>query len=163
MTFTFCEPARTSNVPVGVANPDRLLHLAWATFDQVPRFDPRAAKIQAQPLRTGYNQQWVVATPRDELGNYAGVGRAGQIRFEFKNAEAVGPVIDNWDGSYAQAVDYPSGSIPLAAVEYDGVSSTPKALAEVTKNGFPEWYWLLLLLSLILLIIWLLLPRRSGP
>lgn len=85
-------------------------------------FFPPALQFPPYPKK-GMIRKNVVFTPKDKFGNYWGPGHANEVTFKMKNAESLGPVVDNLDGSYIQVIEYKSGETPLVSVTASGVTS----------------------------------------
>src|SRR5207237_9361391 len=114
-------------------------------------------KAVSGPTPAGLERKIVRLTPKDELGNYWGPGYARNVKFALTNAEAVGGVIDNWDGSYLQVIQYRMGVHPLVAVTAGGVTTSPVGVG----GGLPppRWVILLVLVPAPILPVW---PLTRG-
>jgi hypothetical protein len=133
-------------------------NLVWQEVSKVPTFDPRVTAIEAQPKRTGYERRWAMFTPQDAAGNYAGIGLTDEMRFDVRDADIIGPVIDNWDGSYMVAIDHRRSEQPTVAVTYGSVT-TPAVAAPAPMGVIPWWqlvFAALLFIAVMLLglILW---------
>jgi len=129
-----------------------------ATIDSAQFFDLGAYKAVSGPTPAGLERKIVRLTPKDELGNYWGPGYARNVKFALTNAEAVGGVIDNWDGSYLQVIQYRMGVHPLVAVTAGGVTTSPVGLG----GGLPLPWWVILLILILAAIIAVWLRTRRG-
>lgn len=96
-------------------------NIKFRNFETTPFF-PQDLPYPLYP-EEGMLRKNVVFTPKDQFGNYWGPGHANQVNFTFKNAEPLGPVIDNLDGSYIQVIEYRRGENPLVSITARGVTS----------------------------------------
>jgi hypothetical protein len=97
--------------------------ITWQAINSGTFFDPSVAAAMGGSPQQGLTRRAVSFTPQDTIGNMWGPGRANEIKFTVAGATPVGGVIDNWDGSYLQVVDYPTGTTPTATVTANGVTS----------------------------------------
>ena len=132
-------------------------NVAWRPIDQALFFDPTIAREMTTGIPEGAVRSVAVFTPRDESGNYWGIGRASQVRFEIAGATPMGNVIDNGDGSYMQVVQHASGDRPTAAVQAGDVVGPA---VEAPRKGLPPW--LILVLALVLLAFLLIRKKRGS-
>jgi len=118
-----------------VALSDKLIEkaVAWRDVKIEPYFDPELAKMLQQPPPKGFERKMIHFTPRDEAGNYLGVGRAPEIEFSLKDAQALGPLVDNLDGSYSQVIQFKEKANPQVRVSAGGATSG----AVPMKEKFP--------------------------
>ena len=96
----------------------------WIDFERSAFFDERVFEELQQQVREDYVQGVARITPQDARGNLFGMGRVAGIDLEIRDGEPVGSLVDNWDGSYLQVIEYPEGASPRAVVNVDGVTST---------------------------------------
>lgn len=97
--------------------------ITWQAINKSTFFDPSVAVAMGGSPRQGFTRRAVAFIPQDTIGNMWGPGRAKEISFAVAGATPVGGVIDNWDGSYLQVVDFPTGTTPTATVTAAGVTS----------------------------------------
>jgi hypothetical protein len=97
--------------------------ITWQAINKSTFFDPSVALAMGGSPQPGLTRRAVAVTPQDTIGNMWGPGRANEIAFTVAGASPVGSVIDNWDGSYLQVVDFPTGTIPSAVVTVGGVQT----------------------------------------
>jgi len=88
-----------------------------------PFFSTDLTKLLKQPIPRGFVRKSVIVTPKDKGGNYWGPGHARQIKFAVKNAEPLGPVVDNLDGSYTQVIQYREKTTPSVKVTVKGITT----------------------------------------
>jgi hypothetical protein len=100
----------------------------WEPARPKPFFDPELVKRLSQPPPLGLSRMSVTFTPVDKAGNYWGVGRADDMRFALKDAQPLGRVMDNLDGSYTQVVEFKTEARPAASVVIGRITSGPIAL-----------------------------------
>jgi uncharacterized protein (TIGR03382 family) len=95
--------------------------------DPVPKpfFDEKLVERIKSPVPEGYDRKLVTFTPTNESEISFGIGRAADIDFKIENAERIGPVVDNLDGSYSQAIEYKKGSQPKVTVAAGEAQSDP--------------------------------------
>jgi hypothetical protein len=105
----------------------------WDDAQATPYFDAKLQDVLLEPPPDDYIRKNIVFTPKDQFGNYFGVGRASEIDFKLNGAEQIGPVTDNLDGSYIMTVQYRKGTEPGVIVSAQGVSSP-----EVKVDGPPS-------------------------
>ncbi len=124
-------------------------------------YDPDNSKISVAQMPD--RQIAVTIMPLDTLNNYIGPGYAGTIQFTARQAEPVGALEDNLDGSYTQV-------FKLAASEQAGTSikvtigdrSQSLTWMAGTDVGNPRsWSWLTIMLGIILLFIIIVYFRRA--
>lgn len=115
-------------------------NITWQTINKRTFFDPSVAVAMGGSPQQGFTRRAVAFTPQDNIGNMWGPGRANEVQFKIANGEPVGGVIDNWDGTYIQVVDFPSGTTPTATVTAAGVTSgsVPKPM-EPPSPGFAKF------------------------
>lgn len=98
-------------------------HISWHEINRSTFFDPSVALAMGGSPQQGLTRLAVAFSPQDTIGNMWGPGRENEIKFTMAGATPVGGVIDNWDGSYLQVVDFPTGTTPSATVTAAGVTS----------------------------------------
>lgn len=126
----------------------------WKDVEVTPYFDMGHAKILAEKPPSGFERKSVVFTPQDEFDNYWGPGKADQIKFNVKNAEPLGTIVDNLDGSYIQVVQYKKGANPSVTVTARDVTSPEIQMGVEEKPcKFPVSVWIILGIIIFLLII----------
>jgi len=107
----------------------------------LPFFPDSLKKIINSPVPEGFVRKSIVFVPKDSAGNYWGPGHADEIKFESKNAKALGPLVGILDGTYVQVIEYKDGITPSVNLNVQGVK------VNVESGGkIPFWVWLLLLL-----------------
>ena len=73
----------------------------------------------------------------------------------------MGPVVDNWDGSYIQVVEYKKGTDPALTVSAGGFTSEP---ISPKRTWPPRWLWWVLLVVVLLVVVFLLIKFiRRNP
>jgi len=127
-------------------------NIAWhAKYDVDLFFDPHVPELlPRREVPPGFKRSVAVFTPKDSLGNHWGPGRASVIQFSARNAKLIGPVIDNWDGSYLQVLEHRSNDGPIIAVNAAGVRSEP---LELRDGGLPWWVWFVIAAIALLLLV----------
>lgn len=147
---------------VGLASAVAAPNLVWRALDQSLFFDPSQFKELGAPPAGHLTRMAVMFTPKDALGNLWGPGQADRIRFELKGGEPIGEVIDNWDGSYLQVVQFPRGTQPAASVAVGEFrSEAVPATGEPTQPRSP-WVWVLIGLLVLLALAVMVWRRRSA-
>ncbi len=118
-------------------------------YDVARFFDPGTPELLPKEAPPAGSKRSIVAfTPKDSLGNHWGPGRASVIRFASSDAKLVGPVIDNWDGSYLQVLEHASDVRPSITITAGDVASDAIALGG--GGGLRAWWWLILLVVVVL-------------
>jgi hypothetical protein len=125
----------------------------WKDVQISPFFDHKLAEVLKMSPPDGYLRKSVVFTPKDEAGNYFGIGRASEISFAVKNAEPLGSIVDNLDGSYIQVVQYKKGANPSVTVTARDVTSPDIQMSEEIPFEFPVSIWILLSVIIFLVVI----------
>lgn len=133
-------------------------NIVFKVADSTPFFPPELMKIIKEPVPEGFKRKNVVFAPQDKKGNLWGPGKANKIKFAVKNAEALGPVVDNLDGSYIRVIQYKKGDVPSVTVSARGVTTSDIPMPEKPFE-IPLFIWILLAI-LILLVIIILIRRR---
>lgn len=133
-------------------------NIVFKVADSTPFFPPELMKIIKEPVPEGFKRKNVVFAPQDKKGNLWGPGKANKIKFAVKNAEALGPVVDNLDGSYIQVIQYKKGDVLSVTVSARGVTTSDIPMPEKPFKISP-FLWILLAI-LILLVIIILIRRR---
>ena len=105
--------------------------ITWQEINKSTFFDPSVAVAMGGSPPQGFTRRAVAVTPQDTIGNMWGPGRENEIKFTVAGATPVGGVIDNWDGSYLQVVDFPTGTTPTATVTVAGVTTSSVPLPSV--------------------------------
>jgi len=134
--------------------------LHWTDWTADLVFDPAVAKEVDRAPREGFARKVARFEPADALGNKWGPGHADDVAFRIEGGTAVGPVIDNWDGTYLQVVEFSAGTTPSVRVSAGGATSEPVVLgSEPTDPGDDDeapsrtWLWLLAILVLVAVVI----------
>lgn len=84
-------------------------------------------------------RKFVLIRPIDEKGNLLGSGLADEIKYELKDAKAVGPLFDNQNGEYIQAVEYKKGAEPVISATVRNISSKKIAIEKPVKPSVLPW------------------------
>ena len=130
-------------------------------------FDPTfAQQLPKGEPPAGFTRSVVAFTPKDSLGNYWGPGRAREIQFAVRDAKPIGPVFDNWDGSYLQVLEHRTSTRPTIAVTAGGVTGNPVGATGGgggMGGGMKKWVWLIIaaIVIIVLLLIWKPWARRA--
>lgn len=139
-------------------NPDVIAkNLSFKPSLVLPFFPSDLKDILSEPVRNGYTRSNVVFEPKDAAGNYWGPGHADQINFAMGNAETLGPVVDNLDGSYIQVIKYKKGDVPSVTISAQGVTSKEISM----KKPIPKYAWIIVLLIILLFVIFLIQRRKK--
>lgn len=136
-------------------------NIVFKVADSTPFFPPELRKILQEPIPMEFERKNIVFTPRDAKGNYWGPGKANQIKFALKNAEALGSHVDNLDGSYIQVIQYEKGDVPSVTVSARGVTTSDISIPEKPFK-VPPFVWILLAILILLVIIVLIRRRPQG-
>lgn len=130
--------------------------VTWEDVQVGPYFDPDQFKELKEPPPKGYIRKSIVFTPKDESGNFFGIGRASEISFALKNADTIGSVVDNLDGSYTRVILYKEGEVPSVTVTAQGVTSPEIKPIEKPPVIPPFIIWIIIIaiLVVIILILW---------
>ncbi len=131
--------------------------VAIAELRPNPFYSPAVLKAIQEPAPAGFQRKVVRIEPRDEQGNWFGVGRASEIAVALTDAQAIGTLQDTYDGAYEQVVQYAKESEPRVAVSVGSVAAPSISVAEPERplNG-----WIYLLGLLVVLILLFILWRR---
>ena len=115
--------------------------------------------LEVEPSE-GRFRKMAIVRPQHET-NPLGPGHVDKIRFNFRDAEPIGPVVDLEDGSYAQVFERAHIPEPMVTVTVAGVSTAPIPVDGVpTGPPIPPWVWLGVLVTLASQVLWLV---RTGP
>lgn len=142
---------------------DKLIRnaVAWEDVRVGPYFDPELIKNLKELPSSGYLRKSIVFTPKDESGNFFGIGRASEITFNVWNAKAIGTIVDNIDGSYTQVIQYKKGTAPAVMVTVAGISSQKIQISQDQTNNL--WVWVLVIIIIIgLVVVWLLIKWKTA-
>jgi hypothetical protein len=112
----------------------------WEVINKSTFFDPSVAVAMGGAPQQGLTRRAVSVTPQDTIGNMWGPGRANEISFTVAGATPLGGVIDNWDGSYLQVVDFPTGTAPSATVTVGGVTTGSVSLPPQQPSSFAGFF-----------------------
>jgi hypothetical protein len=135
--------------------------VVWKAYEPTLLFDRAAAAEIAGAPASGHVRTAAIVTPQDRFGNLLGPGHASDVAFRVEKGKPVGPVIDNWDGSYVQVVEHARDTKPSVVVTANGVASgavepggPPVGEGD---HGIPRWVWyVVLLLVLVAIVLYLL-------
>ena len=103
-------------------------------------------------------------TPKDALGNFLGPGHAGSMKLEASEGKWIQTLQDRLDGTYAQILSVPQDVEPQAVNLNLNIQNTAvpfrladKLIASETRQPFEEWYLVvvLFLLIVVLVFVWL--------
>jgi hypothetical protein len=99
-------------------------------FDgRLPLLDGELQEAIKKPVPAGTTRDVLQIEPKDESGNFFGIGRAREVEFNVQGAEKISGVQDGLDGSYYQVVQYKTGAEVKASVRVGGVAMTaPKVV-----------------------------------
>jgi hypothetical protein len=92
-------------------------------FPKISAFFPKGIEDTINELKKEYQVRSIEFTPKDNFGNLMGPGNVDRIKFELKNADPVGGVVDNMDGTYIQVIKFKKGVEPSVIVTAMGVTS----------------------------------------
>jgi hypothetical protein len=148
-------------VAVGLTSNALVNNLALQEIHANRLFDPSAARYLEAPLAKGSVRRAIIVTPKDELGNLWGPGRAHKVAFGLEGARAASPVFDQGDGSYLQLVDYDKGSKPRAWVRVGDVATQAVSITELETTEPRHWFWwILIVIVFAVIVLWFF--RRSA-
>lgn len=138
-------------------------NVQWAELAPSLFFDPSVWEKVSGPAHEGYERRAVIYTMQDALGNYGGPGLGRKIKFTTKSAELIGPVVDNWDGSYIQVIQYKKGDVPSVTVSARGITTSAIPMPSEEKLPIvPPFVWVLLVLVLIAVVVFLILRKPRS-
>ncbi len=107
----------------------------------------------------GYVQKSIFFKPVDSNENELGPERGDEIKFEVKNAQTIGPLVDNQNGEYLQKIEYKEGTQPKVEISVGEVSTGEMFIEEPPKVKW--WLWALIALAVSISFNLYLVLRRS--
>jgi hypothetical protein len=132
--------------------------ILWEHAVEKPFFTLELKKLLATPIPEGKIRRLVTIVPEDSMGNKFGMGRQNEIYLHVSDAEVIGPMADNYDGSYSQLIQFSNNVNPKVSMSIDGVEGAVVPFKAVTAPPVNPW---LLLLLVIVIVIFLLVKSRK--
>ena len=123
----------------------------WEDAASKPFFPPEVVKVINTPVPEGKVRKVVTFTPRDSMGNMFGVGRGDEISMTYTNTDTIGPLIDNYDGSYSRLVEFSQGANPQVVAAIGDSRSEP--VPYTRGRTIPLWVLIVLLIAILVVII----------
>ncbi len=129
----------------------------WEAAAAKPFFPASLVEMINEPVPEGMLSKLVTFTPEDAQGNKFGMGRAEEITLSYTNLKTMGPLADNYDGSYSQLVQFSKDANPSVAVSIGNIESQPVSL----KGGMgsdvnvvlPTWVWIIIVIVVLIIAL----------